>query len=66
MQEMEREALVAKQGSFSFAICLLALGLGNQARGWTQDDPAGPAPVQATEKKPTNSRPNRDSIATLD
>ena len=48
---MEREALAVQQGSFSFAICLLVLGLGINDPTWAQDEPVEPPAEQATEKK---------------
>jgi tetratricopeptide (TPR) repeat protein len=63
---MEREALAVQQGSFSFAICLLVLGLGGNDPTWAQDEPVGPPAEQATEKKPNKAPAGRNSIATLD
>ena len=63
---MEREALAVQQGSFSFAICLLVLGLGINDPTWAQDEPVEPPAEQATEKKSNKASAGRSSIATLD
>ena len=63
---MEHEALAVQQGSFSFAICLLVLGLGINNPTWAQDEPVKPPAEQATEKKPNRARAGRNLIATLD
>lgn len=63
---MEREALAVQQGSFSFAICLLVLGLGINDPTWAQDEPVEPPAEQATEKKSNKASAGRNSIATLD
>ena len=63
---MEHEALAVQQGSFSFAICLLVLGLGINNPTWAQDAPVKPPAEQATEKKPNRARAGRNLIATLD
>ncbi|MEE3230773.1 MAG: hypothetical protein VX272_07015, partial [Planctomycetota bacterium] len=63
---MEHEALAVQQGSFSFAICLLVLGLGINNPTWAQDEPVKPPAEQATEKKTKTASAGRNSIATLD
>ncbi len=58
--------MAVQQGSFSFAICLLVLGLGINNPTWAQDEPVEPPAEQATEKKTNRARAGRNSIATLD
>ena len=58
--------MAVQQGSFSFAICLLVLGLGINNPTWAQDEPVKPPAEQATEKKTNTAPAGRNSIATLD
>ena len=58
--------MAVQQGSFSFAICLLVLGLGINNPTWAQDEPVKPPAEQATEKKTKTAPAGRNSIATLD